>query len=202
MAIITQGTTIKKVMSGGTPIKKVMSGGTVIWTSTVMRTITIPVITGVATQTLKIGANQIYSGAGGTTVQVEHGSIITIQATATMGWGAPSVTTPVTANVDFSTASYISATALTNNVIQHQRERRDGVWGWTLKAEHPVTTEITVGVSTINHIHGSNPETNYIVIAVGQTMPASHYWSKEAEVEFVQITSITPSSDSTYAYVF
>lgn len=109
MAIITSGTPIKKVLSGGTPIQKVMSQGTVIWTSVVMITITIPVITGVATQTLKVSGTTIYSGAGGTTVQVEQGSSVAITTTAATGYESPTVTTPVTANSNFSTASYITA---------------------------------------------------------------------------------------------
>lgn len=108
MAIITQGTPIKKVLSGGTPITKVVSNGTQIWTNAV--TITIPAITNVATQTLKVGSTTIYSGAGGAgvTVQVLSGSSVAITATPATGYNAV-VTSPVTANSNFSTASYISA---------------------------------------------------------------------------------------------
>lgn len=111
MAIISKGTTITKVMSGGTPIKKVMSGGTVIWTSTVMRTITIPSIKGIANQKLIVNGETIYNGMGYQyeTRQVPHGSIVTIQATPATGFKTPTVTSPVTANANFSTASYITA---------------------------------------------------------------------------------------------
>ena len=188
MAIITSGTPIKKVLSNGTPITKVISNGTVIWTNIVMITITIPTITGIASQTLKVGSTTLYTGVGGTTVQVQKGSSVILSATAASGYRTPTVTTPVTANSDFSTASYITA-GLRNNYISLSLSGGN----MFANATYAVTSKVTVTVYSVGNDISIN-----IKIPNGST--GSIGVSAQFQTDWV-ITSISPTYDSTYYYL-
>lgn len=83
-------------------------------------TLTISTITGVATQTINRTSSPLQGAATGALsngATIYYGDVLTISATATSGYSAPTVTTPVTVTSNITTSSYVTAGTVMGGTI-------------------------------------------------------------------------------------